>query len=145
MKYEKIAEKRHFFDFVFYETEKDKMFIYCPNCGTTHEVDMRLVVPRYEKQKVAWMKKNYYPCICFDMRKVPKYCRSDREYSRLGTEADVGEFHKNEDGSVSINIYRQTTNFSASNYDSERPFTRYPVYDLEHMRYSISAKVKKRR
>lgn len=129
MKYFKIAEGYHFFDFVFYETEKDKMFIYCPNCDTIHEVDMKLTVPRCEKQKVAWMKNHYSPCGCFDMRKVPKYCRSDRNYSRLGTEVDVAEFHKNDDGSVSVHAYRQTTNFAASQYGCQRPFKRYPTFN----------------
>lgn len=131
MKYWKIAEDRHFYDFVFYETENDKMFIYCPNCASVHEVNMKQVVPRYEKQKVAWMKKNYSPCTCFDMRSVPKYCRSDREYSRLGTEIDIGEFCKNADGSVSVNVFRQTTNFAASNYECGRPFKRNPIFNLE--------------
>lgn len=129
MNYSAVAQGLHFFDFVFYETEKNKMFVYCPNCEATHEVDMKLAVPHHEKQKVNWIKKNWSPCLCFDMRHVPKYCRSDREYSRIGTEIDIGEFCKNEDGSVSVNVYRQETNFAASNYDCYKPLRRYPILE----------------
>lgn len=132
MNYSATAQGYHFFNFVFYETEKDTMYIYCPNCDAVHELDMKLSVPKYEKKKVNWIKENWSPCLCFDMRSVPKYCRSDREYSRVGTELDVGEFCKNEDGSVSVNVYRQKTNFAKSNYpDAYKPFKRHPIFEEE--------------
>lgn len=133
MKYLTIAEQKQFFNFVFYETEKNDMFIYCPNCNTLHKIDMTLVVPNRTKGKVGWIKEHFYPCGCFANREQPKYCRSDREYSTLKQEDTVGEFCKNADGSISANVYRITADFSASRYYSARPLRRYPLFETQHV------------
>lgn len=132
MKYDLIAQQLHFYNFVFYETERNKMYVYCPNCSSEHEIDMREVVPKYEKSKVAWIKKNYKPCCCFEERSQPKFLRSDCEYEKVKTFIDVAEFCKHSDGSVTVEAYRQTASFAASNYYDAKPFRREPVFEEDN-------------
>lgn len=131
MKYFAVAEQRHFFPFVFYETDKKSMYVYCPNCRSEHTIDIKETVPRFEKEKVKWIKENHSPCSCFMNRRQPLYLHDRGEHSDARTEYDVGEFQKNLDGSVSFIVYRQTASFAASQYPYSfgNPFYRNPVFD----------------
>lgn len=132
MKYDLIARQLHFYNFVFYETEKNKMYVYCPNCNSEHEIDMRDVVPKHENSKVAWIKKNHKPCCCFEGRMQPKFLRSDCEYKKVKTYIDVAEFCKHSNGGVTVEAYRQTASFAASNYYDAKPFRREPVFEEDN-------------
>lgn len=126
MKYENIAESQHFFDFVFYEVEGKTMFIYCPNCGCEHEVEIT------KKQTISWIKEKYRPCDCFSYRgQQPSYKRSSCAYESLNRIISVAEFENRGGGDAALCVYWHTADFAASNYDTYDgcPFRRHPVYD----------------
>ena len=60
MNYLSYAESDFFFNFVFYEVENKTMYVYCHNCGSEYEIDLRHTT-------VAKAKKTY-PCTCFSDR-----------------------------------------------------------------------------
>lgn len=129
MIYQNLVEQDFFFDFVFYEVEKKTMYIYCPNCGSTHEVSV--------ENSVKWMKKNHVPCSCFDFRSPAKYCHAGRGWENLNRSRTVAEFSRfgNE---VYLNGYIVTARFGASNYNSDVQFDdsgnillRHPIFDEE--------------
>lgn len=129
MIYQNLVEQDFFFDFVFYEVEKKTMYIYCPNCGSMHEVPV--------EHSVTYMKKNHVPCSCFDFRSPAKYCHAGRGWENLNRSRTVAEF-SNFGNEVYLNGYIVTARFGASNYNSEVQFDeggnilrRHPVFDEE--------------
>lgn len=135
MKYFKEAESEFFFDFVFYECENKKMYVYCPNCGCEHEIDLRHTTVAKAKQS--------YPCNCFSdrinlcsssyyMHHYPHFYHASKRLADLNRSGFRAEFTKREDNSVGINVYHVVANFDAENHDYEGTcFKRRPVFDYE--------------
>lgn len=120
MKYAKEAKEAFFFDFVFYEVENKTMYVYCPNCGCEHEIDLK-------KKSVQDIKKLHKPCSCFD--KVPHYYHTRHNLNGLNRSKFVAEFARWGDD-VEIKVYSITVKFGAENYNTEGyAFRRYPVFD----------------
>ncbi len=127
MKYASEAESRHFFDFVFYETDKKNMYIYCPNCRREYETEISRQNP------VSRIKEQHKPCECFSYRGVqPKYNQSRYEYRNLNRVISVGEFENRGNGDAALCVYWYKADFSASNYDAfGYVFKRHPVFSEE--------------
>jgi hypothetical protein len=132
MNYSQFVKDRFFFDFVFYETSKDRMYTFCPNCGFERQHIFKDVVPKGERKKVQWIKEHYSPCVCFDFKaNIPKYLRSDHSYNDLNRTINAGEFVKRTDGSVSFIVYNVKASFGANYYYDSRPFYRIPHFSRE--------------
>lgn len=124
MKYAANAENRHFYDFVFYETDKKNMYIYCPNCGQELQTEIT------DQHSVSWIKEFYIPCECFAYRgKSPKYKQSRYEHRNLNRVVSVGEFENRGNGDAALCVYWHKAEFTSSNYDAfGYAFKRYPIY-----------------
>ena len=125
MIYEKIAEQMYFFNFVFYEVVGKTMYVFCPNCGQTHEIQLN------KNLKVRDVKKSVTPCSCFDFRNQPHFYRSCDVLDGLYHEMRVGEF-SNDNGDAVLTVYHHMASFSAHNYHSNifgNVLTRYPVFE----------------
>lgn len=124
MIYGNIAENMHFYDFVFYEVENRKMYIYCPNCGRQYEVSVT------KDRNVTWLKNNYIPDDCFAYRGIqPKYKRSNVAYESLNNKVTIGEFQRY-GKDIEFNVYWHTANFGLSNYCGIA-FRRHPIFSYE--------------
>lgn len=122
MKYEKQAEGMHFFDFVFYEVEKNIMYVYCPNCGREHEIKLT------NTKNVKYVKEKVKPCDCFN-KVQPTYLNSVYKYANLSRLRTIAEIEKINKDKVAVKIYFHSANFDGLEYNSHRPFKRYPLYD----------------
>ena len=121
--FEGQMEQFHFYNFVFYEVEGKTMYVYCPNCGCEHEIDL-------SHKSVQYVKDNEDGCDCFFARSHPKFLHTKNAYEKLKDLSSLGEFI-NDNGDAVLNVYWHTAEFGASNYDCDRPFRRYPVFDWE--------------
>lgn len=119
MKYLKEMQESLFYDFVFYETDKKFMYIYCPNCGSEHKIAITKTL------KVKDIKETIIPCNCFS--KKPKYLNSIYEYKKLNRVKHIGEF-SNYNGIAVFTVYKILAEFGSEHYCCYRPFKRYPVY-----------------
>lgn len=135
MNYLSYAESDFFFNFVFYEVENKTMYVYCPNCGSEHEIDLRHTT-------VAKAKKTY-PCTCFSNRasccsahyyrdNYPHFYHASKTLTNLNQCKFVAEFDRSDD-KVNINVYNVVANFGAGRYEYEGPtcFKRYPIFDTQ--------------
>lgn len=125
MEYFNVAEKRMWYPYVFYETEKRSLYTFCPNCGYEEELKLD------KEHSVKWYKEFYSPsCGCF-LSARPVYKRSRYNYKNLNVSRDFGEFKKNDDGSVSLNVYKVVGSFDSSNYYDVYAFRRFPDVSYE--------------
>lgn len=125
MKYTNEAEQKLFYNFVFYETDKGAMHVFCPNCLREYEAAIT------KNHSVAWLKKNYKPCECFSWRGTqPSFKHARHEYGGLNRVVSVAEFENRGNGEAALCVYWFSASFSAENYDAfGYAFKRYPVYD----------------
>lgn len=121
--YEEKMEESHFYNFVFYEVEDKTMYVYCPNCGREHEIDL-------SHKSVQYVKENEDGCECFFARSRPKFLHTKNAYEKLNDLRSIGEFI-NDNGDAVLNVYWHTASFGTSHYDCDRPFRRYPIFDWE--------------
>lgn len=121
--FEEQMENSHFYNFVFYEVEDKTMYVYCPNCGREHEIDL-------SGKSVQYVKENEDACECFFARGRAKFLHTKNAYEKLKDLRSIGEF-VNDNGEAVLNVFWHTASFGTSNYDCDRPFRRYPVFDWE--------------
>ena len=125
MKYFNVAEKLMWYPYVFYETEKRSLYTFCPNCGYEEELSLD------REHTVKWYKEFHSPsCGCF-LSSRPIYKKSRYNYKNLNVSRDFGEFEKNDDGSVSLNVYKVVGSFDSSNYYDVYAFRRFPDVSYE--------------
>ena len=121
MKYQKIAENHCHFNFVFYEVEKNTMYVFCPNCGSTHEITIS------KTHNVKWTKENITPCSFFEPGTKVEYKHASHAYERLNKSYNFAEFERFGE-EVKLCGYWLKVEFGASNYNGINPFYRYPVF-----------------
>ena len=143
MMYEQVAQSMHFYDFVFYEVANKTMYVFCPNCGQVHEIELT------KHRKVKDIKENVSPCSCFDYCSQPKFYRSCDALNGLNRTKTVGIF-RNDNGEAVLDVYQHTANFGIDNYfcngndDFGYPLVRYPVFTDKHvieMRFKTDGKM----
>lgn len=126
MKYLSSAKELMFYPYVFYEVEKKTMFIYCPNCGAVEEIEIT------KGFGISFIKEKYLPkCGCFISTK-PIFKNCKYPHNNLNISKDFAEFKKNDDGSISLNVYKLKAEFGQENYNCfGYCFKRYPIISYE--------------